>query len=258
MKKVQRKEAGRECINILLYVFLGIGLFAFVADHLGAVKVQAIEDVAEIAQSLITLLASIWITCYLLFMELFKDRFSLEPLKKEQLPRMKNIFILVIYDVLYGCVLTFFDYGFWGCVFFVAVSLLTVMVIFVNVFNAYKTLMVSSYVDKFFERVTSALNTHTGIVEQASLNEVKYILDESIAKEEFYTAQNIVRKTGQTFREYLGNLIKISEQSGVSNAEESFKTVVDFNIKQLELCKNIPSDLLVNTLLIEQKNNIFY
>ena len=116
--------------------------------------------------------------------------------------------------------------------------------------------MVSSYVDTFFKKVSTAFSAHTGVIDPAFLEEIKFILDESLVKEEFYTAQTIIAQTGESFRDYLGNLIKLSDHSGPNDVEKSFKEVVYFNIKELELCKNLQSDILVRALLDEQEENL--
>lgn len=258
MKKKELEKKSKHYLNALVYVVLGIGFFAFLLDHFWLFNVPAVSHVAEFAQSIITVIAGIWITCYLLFMELYKDRYPLASLKKELLPHMRNNFLLVLYDVVYGGVLVFFDYSFCGSVWYLAASLVTIITIFKDVFSAHETLMVSSYVDKFFAKVSSAFNSHTGSVDPTFLNEIKFILEESLAKEEFYIAQTIVEQTGASFRDYLGNLVKISDNIGAEKVEESFRKVIAFNMKELALCKNIESELLTRTLLDEQEGNLQY
>ena len=258
MKEKKAVKKPTSFLSILLYIALVVCPFAFLLNHFFPSKVEAVSHVSELVQSIITVIAGFWITCYLLFMQLYKDRYPLESLKRERLPHMRNNFILVFYDVIYGCLLAFYDYCFWGSICFLVLSLLTVAVIFQDVFNAHKTLMVSSYVDTFFKKVSTAFNAHTGTIDPAFLEEVKFILDESLVKEEYYTAQTIITQTGISFRDYLGNLIKISDHSGPKDVEKSFREVVDFNIKELELCKNLQSDLLVKALLNEQEENLRY
>lgn len=254
----EKKSVNKKRYNILLYPLLCLGLLAFVFDNLYPIEMPAISDVAEFAQSIITVIAGIWVTGYFLFMELYKDRFPLESLIKERLPRMRNKFILIAYDIVYGGILVFFDYSFLGAICFLVASFTTIILIFVDVFEAYRTLMVSSYVSNYFKKVSASFNSHTGIVDPKFLREIKFILDESLAKEEYYTAQTIVERTGETFRDYLGNLIKLSDNIGVEEVEKSFKNVVDFNIKELDLCKNSQSELLTRVLLNEQEDNIYY
>lgn len=244
--------------SILLYLFLSIGCLTFILDQFLVIQSLSIVEVAKYAQSIMTVIAGIWITAYLLFVELYKDRYPIESLKKEFLPFMRNNFILVLYSVIYGCVLVFFDYSFWSSLYFLLVVLCTVVRIFIHVYKTHQTLMVSSYVNKFFAKVSSAFNIHAKTIDSAFLDEIKYIFEESLVKEEYYTAKNIISKTGSAFRDYLGNLIKISDRSGVSEVEQSFTEVVSFNIKQLELCKNIKSELLISALLNEQKTNLIY
>lgn len=258
MKNKETVSKKKSNHNIVLYAILFVGLFAFLFDHLFPMEVLGIAKVAEFAQSIIAIIAGIWITGYLLFMELYKDRFPLESLIRERLPHMRNNFILIVYDIVYGGILVFFDYGFFGSIIFLAASISTILVIFIDVFKAYQTLMVSSYVSRYFKKVSNSFNAHTGIIDPKFLREIKFILGESLAKEEYYTAQTIVEQTGKTFRDYLGNLIKLSDELGAEKVEKSFNNVVDFNIKELDLCKNCQSELLIRVLLDEQEENLTY
>ena len=258
MKGKNSTNNSSKSLSILLYIFLSICLFAFPLNHYVSMESEAISKVAQLAQSIITVIAGFWITCYLLFLELYRDRYPLESLKKELLPHMQNNFILIAYNIIYGCLLVFFDYSFLGSICFLTISFLTVSIVFRDVFSAHKTLMVTSYVDSFFDKLATAFNAHTGTINSNSLDEIKHILNESLAKEEFYTAKNIITRTGSTFRDYLGNLIKLSDQSGNDNVEKSFREVVSFNIEELKLCKNSQSDFLASVLLEEQEENLFY
>ena len=230
MKKRESDKQSKRNHSVLFCVVLALGLFAFLLDHFLCFDVPAISKVAAFAQSIITVIVGIWITCYLLFMELYKDRYPIESLKIELLPHMRNNFILVIYDVVYGGILVFFDYSFCGSIWFLIVTLETIIIIFVDVFRAHQTLMVSSYVSKFFSKVSAAFNSHTGAIDPHFFGEIKFILAESLSKEEFYTAQTIIEQTGSSFRDYLGNLVKLSDKIGSDKVEESFREVVAFNI----------------------------
>lgn len=258
MKKKEPVNQPKHNHNALLYITLALGLSAFFIDHFLQINVPAISDVAEHAQSIITVIAGIWITAYLLFMELHKDRFPFESLTKDRLPHMKNNFVLIIYDIVYGGILVSFDYTLFGSVWFLSISLTTILVIFIDVFKAYQTLMVSSYVNNYFKKVSASFNSRMGVIDTKFLREIKFILEESLSKEEYYTAQTIIAQTGKTFRDYLGNLIKLSDIIGVEKVEESFKEVVSFNIRELDLCKNCQSELLTRALLNEQEDNLLY
>lgn len=258
MKHGETVNKAKNNHNILLYAILFLGVLAFVFDHFFPVNVESIAEVAEFSQSIIAIIAGIWITGYLLFMELYKDRFLLEPLVSDRLPHMRNNFILIVYDIIYGGILVYFDYGLFGSICFLVASLSTILIIFIDVYKAYQTLMVSTYVTQYFSKVSAAFNSHTKTIHPKFLREIKLILNESLGKEEYYTAQTIVEQTGKTFRDYLGNLIKLSDELGVEKVEDSFNDVVKFNIKELDLCKNCQSEVLIRVLLHEQECNLAY
>lgn len=249
-----RKEKRKTWIVGIAAVLFSI--IAAVLDQVFKIRYTPIPDVASVVYSTITVIAGIWITCYLLFLELFKDRYPVEDLKSEQLPHMRDIFILLFFDILYGCVIVLLEYPFWGSSWFILVSLASIAIVSWDVYHAHQTLMVNTYIDNFFNRVSKGFNISECRINARALNQIQYIFEESLAKEEYYTARNISKKTGETFREFLKNCIKISEASGKNGVETSFKDIVVLNIDLLELCKNIKSELLIEELVKQQYRNL--
>ena len=97
-KETMKKDKNKVWITVISVV-LG-GTIAILLDRFIDISFSPLQDVAEVVYSTITVIAGIWITCYLLFLELFKDRYPVEDMKSEQLPHMGNIFILLFFLVI--------------------------------------------------------------------------------------------------------------------------------------------------------------
>lgn len=104
MKKEKTKQINRQNISKIILLCVG-GIGAILADYFFPRNYLPMEDLFELVFSMISVIAGIWITCYLLVLELFKDRYPFNFLKEEHLPKMKAIFILLGSSVLYGLVI---------------------------------------------------------------------------------------------------------------------------------------------------------
>lgn len=253
-KEKVKKENCKACITGIM-VMLG-GIAAILLDQFVDICFSSIRDVAEVVYSTITVIAGIWITCYLLFLELFKDRYPVEDMKSEQLPHMRSIFILLFFDIVFGCVIVLMEHPFFGSVWFILVSLVSVAIISWDVYHAHQTLMVNTYIDRFFDRVSKNFDASECKISSTALEQIRYIFEESLGKEEYYTARNISKKTGETFRTFLRNYIGISEVAGRSEVETAFEDIATFHIELLDLCKNLKSELLIEELVKQQYQNL--
>ena len=242
----------------IIVIFSVIGFLLLLVDVFIHIVYTPLQDISRITINCVATIAGFWITCYLLFLELFKDRYPMEMLKEKQLPRMRNYFALLLCVLIYGCIVALFDYPLLGCSWFVVSSVVTTIVVFIEVYHANKTLMVNTYIDNFFEKISEDFDESEFTISTKALKQIHFIFEESLIKEEYYTSRNIAQKTGKTFRRFLKHSLEISVSEGPDEAENAFDQIVAFNISQLELCKNIKSELVLDTLVMEQKENISF
>ena len=242
----------------LIVIFTTIGLLLLLADIFIDLVYTPLQDISRITINCVATIAGFWITCYLLFLELFKDRYPMEMLKEKHLPRMRNHFALLLCVLIYGCVVALFDYPLLGCSWYVLSSAIATILVFVEVYHANKTLMVNTYIDNFFEKISEDFDESEFTISKKALQQIHFIFEESLIKEEYYTSRNIAQKTGKTFRRFLKHSLELSVTVGPDEAENAFDQIVAFNMSQLELCKNIKSELVLDTLVREQKENISF
>ena len=63
------------------------------------------NEINRILFSLVTVIAGFWVTCYLLFLQIYKDRYPLKFLQHKYLPMMKYNITYVIYCIIFGCLI---------------------------------------------------------------------------------------------------------------------------------------------------------
>lgn len=207
--------------------------------------------VATCFTSFITIVG-FWVAYYLLFLELFHDSYQMHVLKKNLYKSMKETFILVICCLLFGAIIMIFPIGAISSIFFSLSSITIITKILINIFNSHKTLMISSHIDKLQQEIEMKIKKCEPIT-FSELKDFRYLYDECIVKEEYYTIQNIVEKSGELFRTFLINSI------GKLNSDDltkSFDAILNFNSMQLDFCKAIKSELLISKIAKQQYDNL--
>ncbi len=87
-----------------LLIVLGLGAIAsIVVDIILKLDCMIFNNLSEMLFSLVTVIAGFWVTCYLLILEIFKDRYPIKLIKDKYLPQMKFIIAYIIYAILFGC-----------------------------------------------------------------------------------------------------------------------------------------------------------
>lgn len=255
MKEKKAKHIDKKLIVRYALLFVG-GVGAILADQFFTRNYLPMKDLFELIFSMISVIAGIWITCYLLVLELFKDRYPFKFLKKEHLPKMRDIFLMLGVCVLYGLLIVIIGNYFWSVIFFAVISLVTMIMTTVTVYQAHKTLMINSYIDKFFAEIKEDIySDKTDSFKDAS-DHIWNVFNECVTREDYFISQNISEKTGEIFRDFLTNSIRIAQKTNVDNVEAVFSKILQFNIDQLDLCKNVQSEMMLDTVIDEQLTNL--
>lgn len=136
-------------------------------------------------------------------------------------------------------------------------SLYTIFVILKHVYDTNKTMMVNTYVDNFCKDISKRLDNRENSVKKGVFKDLRYVLDECVVKEEYFVVQNIAAKSGDIFRSFLKSSIGfIHNGNGKGEVDDSFDRIVNIGIYQLELCRDINSELLIKEIVTQQIKNI--
>lgn len=197
-------------------------------------------------------ISGIWVGCYLLFLELFRDRYQLNLLKSNYHNSMKRTFFSVVYCVIFGILIMSFSLEAISSISFCLMTSYTIVEIFIKIFASNKSLMITSHINKLEKDLEKKLESGCTLSSN-DIKDYRYLFDECVVKEEYFTIQNMVENGGQLFRTFLKNCIG---KTTIDNLEKSFETILKFNCIQLDLCKSINSNLLLTKIAIQQYENL--
>lgn len=246
MKKVKK--------YITLALLCVLAIISVIADILMQSNCKTFNEVNRILFTLVSVAAGFWVTCYLLFLQIYKDRYPINFLKNSYLPQMKYNMTYIIYCIIFGCFVVIKNGGVFENLWYADSALFTIFLVLWHIYSTSKTMMVNTYVDEYCEEISVKLNDGENSVNKGVFRELRYVLDECIVKEEYYVALNISSKSGDIFRDFLENSIKLRNKEG--DVEQSFERIVKFGLYQLELCEDIGSELLLDEISSQQLKNI--
>lgn len=234
-----------------------IGIVAIFSDYWFKLINTSLNDLVTILFSTVTVIAGLWISCYLLFLQLYKDRYPIKVLKECYLPNMRCNFAVVIFCIAYGSVVIVINNGIIANLYYSVVCISTIFEIMLKIYNTNKSLMVNTYVDKVFQEINKELKSSKNTIQKETFKNVQYILDESIVKEEYFIVQNITERLGEVYRTFLQNSLRFEgENANTEDIENSFDNIISFNISELKLCSKINSEITVDKVIKQQIKNL--
>lgn len=260
MKLAKCKKPFLSLRKILLLVLCVTVLF--LAYLISKKKFFSICTYDNLACSMFTALitvSSIWVACYLLLLQLYKDRYPLKMVREKNQGEVKYIFALIISSILLGNLAILFSKNVILSIYFSLYASFVIIYIFITVYNANKFLMTNTYIDSYCKKFTNSLDNSTCPIDEKLLQEVQLTFDESIAKEEYPTAQNITEQAGTIFRDFLKSSPKMLDyKRSPKDIDSLFNKIVEFNIYQLDISDKIKSDILVEKIILQNCKNLIF
>lgn len=244
-------------VNAVAYLFATV---AIVLDIVFKLNKDSLLSFASIMYPTVVTVAGFFITIYILFLEIYRDRYPLENMHIKLFPNRKYLLCAIIYHVIVGSIVLCIGSGMISFVLFCATSLAFIVSILIFIFKSNKSLMLTTYIEDFCEEIQKEFEVHRCTISSLTFGKVKNVLDECVTREEYHTVGVIIEKTGELFREFLKNSISISAKGKNSNkaVADTFEQFMILNAFELELCKSIKSSQLTQKILVQQRKNLCF
>ena len=254
------KKSNRNRILLMNVVAYLIAIISIVADRVYSLENEALSSFVSIMYPTVITVAGFLITIYILFLEIYKDRYPLEHMQKKHFPNTQYYLYAIVYNVIVGCLVLCIGKGLISFVLFCATSLITIISILIFVSKSNKLLMLTTYVEEFCNDIKEDFKINKSSVSSLTVKNIKSVLDECVTREEYHIVGVVVEETGEVFRGFLENSIAIANKKDNSSQTvlEAFNQIVDLNIFELELCKTIKSSQLVNKIIVQQCKNLCF
>lgn len=75
--------------NIVLLTLIIIAIMSVIIDVIFKSNITIFNEVNKILFSLVSVIAGFWVTCYLLFLQMYKDRYPLTLVENKYLPQQR-------------------------------------------------------------------------------------------------------------------------------------------------------------------------
>lgn len=232
---------------------------SIVMDYFFNITMEKIETVSSTLFGLLPIAAGFTISAYLLFVELYKDRYSYKFIKGKVFYKIIRDLISIATSVVIGIITIALGFGLIvNCAFIFCAILSTVVTVW-DLFYVCKSMTISAYVKDYCSRLTKSLSNKSNTIEQKDFNDLYRLLEECIAREEYLVAKQMSDESGKIFRSFLENSISI-----ISNGEdgkkinESFERIAKFGMRQLELCDSTDAEMLIHDISGQQYENLYF
>lgn len=243
--------------KIMVFIYIISFIVCNVADYILDKEVSPNNNLLSIMYSAIITIAGIWGACYLLFIELYKDKYPIEIIRDTYITNIKSTFFNVIFVLLIGIWALVFN-GIITSIWFILFSLFTIIEVLFFVYNCNKSLMTETHISDFCCKICSELENYNNSISDDSIKKIKDILNECVLKDEYRTVSSIVERTAKIFRSFLENSLKLASNEKADSINESFEKIVELNLYQLRCCSQIKSEILIDKIVKQQYKNLIY
>ncbi len=239
------------CLEII------IGIVCIILDSIFDLKNNLFSDFLPLVFETMVVVAGFWVTLYLLFVELFKDRYPFKFIKEKYLVVLKGNAVYIVFCLVYGAISIVRKDYILEASFYLLTSGLAIIVIGRHVYDTSKTMMVSNYVKEYCDNLSRKFSQNESVIDEDTLDDLNRVFEECIIKEEFLIAQNISNCSGDVFRDFMKKSIDfIDNGSDRKQVETSFKRIAGFGRMQLEKCYKIDSVILKSDIVTQQYLNL--
>lgn len=171
-----------------LTVLIVLAIASVIIDIIIKSNCIIFNEVNRILFALVSVTAGFWVTCYLLFLQVYKDRYPLKFIRNRYLPQMKYNITYIIFCIIFGCFIIIKNGGVIENAWYATSALFTIFIILKHIYDTSKTMMVNTYIDKLCEEISQKLQNRENGVKKGVFKDLKYVLDECVVKEEYFVA----------------------------------------------------------------------
>ncbi len=240
---------------IVFVILLGL-LFTFVDykyplnDLLTFLDSQILIEISDIMLQSIMAFAAVWITCYLLLGQVFKDRYTLKNVEEKQMKPMKAQIINIVISVIFGVMILVIHKGVLAPLFYIIFTIYTIINILFTACETVKSMMTNTYIDKLFSDLNDSIKKSDAESFAKLIPDIAKSCEESVLKEEYCVVENVIEKTGESFKLFFEN------DNDSEDDNKIFELFVDFDIELVRFCRDIKSDSLIQKIIRSNADNL--
>lgn len=246
-----------EIISSVIY-FSITAIVMIISNTLNLRVIQEINELTKIIFSSLIGLITIWISVYLILIQLYKNSYPMQIIEKDFLKIAKIIFLLSVYNVITGMMIISKFNNYLNEIYYLIIFIINTIVIFYNAYMINKKFTINTYIDKYYKKLKDKLKSNNITKEEIdkTFKELFEFFDDCIVKDEYYVCRNISKKTGELFRDLIEYCNKMMLEEKENIAEYLFDKIIKYGIYQIINSKNSKAQSFISDLFEQQVNNI--
>ncbi len=261
LNRLNLKEKYKSFTFFKIIIIISI-LSLFLDIKMNTINSITLNNLTSILLPSLIGVSSIFVSCYFLIIQLYNNRYPLNIIKNKYYPFILEIICIIIYCLITGGILIFYNSGLFIQLWFNITSLLITIAILVISYAATNLLMINTHVDEYIKRINTQLENSICDISNLKLilKEIKDVFEECYIKEEYYVCQNISKGTTKLFATLIseGNKLLINDTITSENFEEFYIEIINYSIYQIEIFKDCKSEYLIEDIINNNIINIEY
>lgn len=213
--------------------------------------IYGLSEFVEIMYTSLISFAAMWITCYLLIAQVFKDRYSLKNVENARLSPMLNQLTDIIVAVLLGAVIIFAGFGLLTPLTYSFLTIIIIIRILKSARDTVKNMMTNTSVDSLFLKAGNEV-LKKGELSAELMRDISDNFEECIIKEDNCVVENIITKTE--------GLYKLTYESNIDEQkkEEILQKLLHMFFMQISELRLSDAEGLKNKMFATQENIAYF
>jgi len=241
-------------IKMIGILFLITSIVLLSSRFLNVKDSVELEKLSELIFSSLIGLITIWISGYLILIQLYKNTYPMEIIEKKFLKKVKMILIFSTINIGIGILILSVFSNFISEIYYIFLFIVNVVVVFYNTYKINKEFTVNTYVDNHFKDLVRRLEKDNITKEDIdeTFKDFYNFFDECIVKDEYYVCNNISEKIEGIFIGLVEHCNKMIVQNKAEMAEYIFEKIVDSGIYQIDRAKDSKNESLIINIFEQQ------
>lgn len=217
-----------------------------------------LERTVELTFSSLIGLISIWISCYFILIQLYKNSYPMEIIERKFLKKVKFILVFSTFVLISGILtLTILNNKIME-IYSILLFIINAIIILFYSYQINRTFTLNTYIEEYCENLEKSLENED--ITEEKINNTFYdlykLLDECFTKDEYYVCNSISEKIGTLFIELIIYANKLIMNDKKEIADYLFKKIVEFGVEQIKYVRNGEKGSIKSEIFIQQEKNI--
>lgn len=269
MKRVFNRVKNSHTISIILiaalYLVIPAILFFSRSDKIEIVEetinINTVNGLVELLLSNILTFAGIWIACYLLFIQMYKDRYPMQNAKKNFMRSVIRNLTGIVICMIWGSIIIILDSNIIEQIYYIMMVIATIILVFYDTYSLHNKLVLNPYIEECVKLINN--NTLSNIKNPSELKgdllKLKNTFCNAMTSEEYDVCITIDEQESLIFEQLIkeSSPLLVDNIAEIGELEECYNLIIKYLVQHVYMLKNCSSEYTLQQIVYKQFDNLF-